>query len=293
MISKMNAVDRNKKVVAVVTGSSSGIGFETSLLLAKNGFFTYATMRNLDKSNKIIDLKLKEKLPLEVLELDVTDDKSVKEAIEKIANEQGTVNVLVNNAGYALVGPLEELSIQEFKEQFETNVFGAIRVTQAVLPIMRKQRHGTIVNISSIAGRIGFPLTSAYVSSKFALEGLSESMAYEIDQFGTKVILIEPGVIKTNFDHNLKIGKKVSTTNDRNSPYADITERRIAGFKPRFENGIPAIEVAKVILKAITSKNVPSESRYLVGNDAFKLMEIRKNRSDKEFRRLVMEGVLK
>ena len=153
----MNAVDRNKKVVvAVVTGSSSGIGFETSLLLAKNGFFTYATMRNLDKSNNIIDLKLKEKLPLEVLELDVTDDKSVKEAIEKIANEQGTVDVLVNNAGYALVGPLEELSIQEFKEQFETNVFGAIRVTQAVLPIMRKQRHGTIVNISSIAGRIGF-----------------------------------------------------------------------------------------------------------------------------------------
>src|ERR1051325_2493416 len=276
----MNAVDRNKKVVvAVVTGSSSGIGFETSLLLAKNGFFTYATMRNLDKSNKIIDLKLKEKLPLEVLELDVTDDKSVKEAIEKIANEQGTVDVLVNNAGYALVGPLEEVSIQEFKEQFETNVFGAIRVTQAVLPIMRKQRHGTIVNISSIAGRIGFPLTSAYVSSKFALEGLSESMAYKIDQFGTKVVLIEPGVIKTNFD--------------RNSPYADITEKRIAGFKPRFENGIPAIEVAKVILKAITSKNVPSESRYLVGNDALKLMEIRKNRSDREFRRLVMEGVLK
>jgi len=294
MISKMNAIDRNKKVVvAVVTGSSSGIGFETSLLLAKNGFFTYATMRNLDKSNKIIDLKLKEKLPLEVLELDVTDDKSVKEAIEMIANEQGTVNVLVNNAGYALVGPLEELSIQEFKEQFETNVFGAIRVTQAVLPIMRKQRHGTIVNISSIAGRIGFPLTSAYVSSKFALEGLSESMAYELDQFGTKVILIEPGVIKTNFDNNLKIGKKVSTTNDRNSPYADITEKRIAGFKPRFENGLPAIEVAKVILKAIRSRNVPSESRYLVGNDAFKLMEIRNNKSDKEFRRLVREGVLK
>jgi len=290
----MNAVDRNKKVVvAVVTGSSSGIGFETSLLLAKNGFFTYATMRDLDKSSKIIDLKQKEKLPLEVLKLDVTDDKSVKEAIEKIANEQGTVNVLVNNAGYALVGPLEELSIQEFKEQFETNVFGAIRVTQAVLPIMRKQRQGTIVNISSIAGRIGFPLTSAYVSSKFALEGLSESMAYELDQFGTKVILIEPGVIKTNFDNNLKIGKKVSTTNDRNSPYADITEKRIAGFKPRFENGIPAIEVAKLILKTITSKNVPSESRYLVGNDAFKLLEIRKNRSDKEFRRLVMEGVLK
>src|SRR5690348_17146013 len=292
MISKMNAVDRNKKVaVAVVTGSSSGIGFETSLLLAKNGFFTYATMRNLDKSNKIIDFKLKEKLPLEVLELDVTDDKSVKEAIEMIANEQGKVNVLVNNAGYALVGPLEELSIQEFKEQFETNVFGAIRVTQAVLPIMRKQRHGTIVNISSIAGRIGFPLTSAYVSSKFALEGLSESIAYETEQFRIKVILIEPGVIKTNFDNNLKIGKRVAAT-DPNSPYAEITKRRILGFKPRFEKGSHPTEVAKAILRAIESENSP-ELRHLVGNDAFKLMEIRKNTSDKEFRKLVMESVLK
>jgi NAD(P)-dependent dehydrogenase (short-subunit alcohol dehydrogenase family) len=292
----MNTDVRNKKMVAVVTGSSSGIGFETSLMLARNGYFTYATMRNLDKSDAIIDLKQKEKLPLEVLKLDVTNDKSVKEAIEKIENEQETIDVLVNNAGYALVGALEELSIEEIKEQFETNVFGVIRVVQEILPIMRKQRHGTIVNISSLAGRIGFPLTSAYVSSKFALEGLSESMAYEVEQFGIKVILIEPGVIKTNFDKNLKIGKKVSistTTNNSNSPYADITEKRIAGFKPRFESGPSSIEVAKVILKAFTSKNPPSESRYMVGDDAFKLMEIRKNKSDKEFRKLVMEGVLK
>jgi NAD(P)-dependent dehydrogenase (short-subunit alcohol dehydrogenase family) len=292
--SKMDTDDINKTKVAIVTGSSSGIGFETSLLLARNGFFTYATMRNLDKSNRINDLKQKEKLPLEVLELDVTDDKSVKEAIEKIASEHVTIDVLVNNAGYALVGPLEELSIQEFKEQFETNVFGVIRVTQSVLPIIRKQLHGTIVNISTIAGRIGFPLTPAYVSSKFALEGLSESMAYELEQFGIKVILIEPGVIKTNFDNNLKIGKDVSTTtNGRNFSYADITEKRIAGFKPRFKNGSPAIEVAKVILNAMTSKNVLPELRYLVGNDAIKLMEIKKNKSDKDFRRLVMEGVLK
>jgi NAD(P)-dependent dehydrogenase (short-subunit alcohol dehydrogenase family) len=292
----MDTNEINKTKVAIVTGSSSGIGFETSLLLARNGFFTYATMRNPDKSSKIDGLKQKEKLPLDVLKLDVTDNKSVNEAIEKVANEQGRIDVLVNNAGYALIGPLEEVSIQEFKEQFETNVFGVIRVSQSVLPIMRKQRHGTIVNISSIAGRIGFPLTPAYVSSKFALEGLSESMAYELEQFGIKVILIESGVIKTNFDKNLKIGKNVSaasTTNDRNSPYADITEKRIAGFKPRFENGLPAIEVAKVILNAITSRNISSELRYLVGNDALKLMEIRKNKSDREFRRLVMEGVLK
>jgi NAD(P)-dependent dehydrogenase (short-subunit alcohol dehydrogenase family) len=296
----MDADKTNKAKVAIVTGSSSGIGFETSVLLARNGFFTYATMRNLDKSKKIIELKQKDRLPLEVLKLDVTDDKSVKEAIGKVANEQGRIDVIVNNAGYALVGSLEELSIQEFEEQFETNVFGVIRVTKSVLPIMRKRQHGTIVNISSIAGRIGFPLTPAYVSSKFALEGLSESMAYELEQFGIKIILVEPGVIKTNFDNNLKIGKNVSTTstastvNDHNSPYAEITEKRLAGFKPRFKNGTPAIEVARIILNAITSTNkIPPELRYLVGNDAIKLMEIRKNKSDKEFRRLVMEGVLK
>lgn len=283
--------NKNKTRIAIVTGSSSGIGFETSLALARNGFCTYATMRNLDKSKTILELARLEELPLEVLRLNVTDDKSVKKAIEKIANEQERIDVLVNNAGYALVGPFEELSIEEFKEQFETNVLGAIRITQGVLPIMRNQRCGTIVNISSIAGRIGFPLTSAYVSSKFALEGLSESIAYETEQFRIKVILIEPGVIKTNFDNNLKIGKRVAAT-DPNSPYAEITKRRILGFKPRFEKGSHPTEVAKAILKAIESENSP-ELRHLVGNDAFKLMEIRKNTSDKEFRKLVMESVLK
>src|SRR5215203_2267666 len=149
--------DRNKKV-AVVTGSSSGIGLETSLLLSRNGFYTYATMRNLDKSKVINNIKQKEKkLSLEILQLDVNDDESVKEAIQKITNEQERIDVLVNNAGYALVGPFEEISVKEFKEQFETNVFGVIRITQAVLPIMRRQRNGIIVNISSIAGKIGFP----------------------------------------------------------------------------------------------------------------------------------------
>ena len=120
---------------------------------------------------------------------------------------------------------------------------------------------------------------------------MSAQSLYEMDGFGIKIILIEPGVIKTNFDNNLKIGIKVSTTNDRNSPYADIIGKRLAGFKPRFENGLHAI-VAKVILKTIIPKNPLLKSRYMVGDDDFDLMEIRKNKSDKEFRRLVMEGVL-
>jgi short-subunit dehydrogenase len=263
------------------------------LLLARNGFYTYATMCSLDKSKVISNIKQKEKLSLEILQLDVTDDESVKEAIHKITNEQKRIDVLVNNAGYALVGPVEELSIEEFKEQFETNVFGIIRVTQTVLPIMRRQKNGIIINLSSIAGKIGFPLTSAYVSSKFALEGLSESMAYEIEQFGIKVILIEPGVIKTNFNNNIKIGKRV--TIDSNSPYGEMTQKRISRFKPRFESGTLPIEVAKVILKTITSAENQSSSdelRYMVGNDALKLMEIKNNMSDEEFRKIVIKGIL-
>ena len=274
----MNSDRNNKKKVAVITGSSSGIGLETSLLLAKNGFYTYATMRNLDKSKVISNIKQKEKLSLEILQLDVNDDESVKEAIHKITNEQKRIDVLVNNAGYALVGPVEELSIEEFKEQFETNVFGTIRVTQTVLPIMRRQKNGIIINLSSIAGKTGFPLTSAYVSSKFALE----------------VILIEPGVIKTNFNNNIKIGKRVAINS--NSPYGEMTQKRISRFKPRFESGTPPIEVAKVILKTITSaKNQSSSSdklRYIVGNDALKLMEIKNNISDEEFRKIIIKGVL-
>ena len=166
--------------VALVTGSSSGIGFETALTLARNRFHTYASMRNLEKSKNITEIANRENLPLKLVQLDVTDDKSVKTAVDKIASEQGRINVLVNNAGYGLFGALEDLSIQEIKSQFETNFFGAVRVTQQVLPAMRKSGGGTIVNVSSVGGRIGIPVLSAYHGTKFALEGLSESMSYEL-----------------------------------------------------------------------------------------------------------------
>ena len=276
--------------VALVTGSSSGIGFETSLLLARNGYHTYASMRNLGKSKTITEISNREKLPLSVIQLDVDDDKSVKDAIYRIENEQGRIDVVVNNAGYLLIGSLEELSIEEFKEQFETNFFGAIRVIKEVLPIMRRQRVGTIVNISSLAGRVGLPLNSPYVSSKFALEGLSESMAYEIEQFGIKVVLIEPGYIKTNVANSFKTGKNVVVTaanNKNNSPYAEFTQNRIAALGPSVEAGLDPIEVAKVILKAATSEN--PDLRYLIGEGAVKLLNMRRNTSDENFRRLIME----
>jgi len=279
--------------VALVTGSSSGIGFETSLLLARNGYHTYASMRNLGKSKTITEIANREKLPLSVIQLEVDDDKSVKDAIYRIENTQGRIDVVVNNAGYLLIGSLEELSIEEFKEQFETNFFGAIRVIKEVLPIMRRQRVGTIVNISSLAGRVGLPLNSPYVSSKFALEGLSESMAYEIEQFGIKVVLIEPGYIKTNVANSFKTGKNVVVTaanNKNNSPYAEFTQNRIATLGPSVKAGLDPIEVAKVILKSATSEN--PDLRYLIGEGAVKLMNMRRNTSDENFRRLIMESVL-
>ena len=168
------------------------------------------------------------------MELDVSNDKSVKDAINIIAEKQGRIDVVVNNAGYGLTGAVEDFSIDEIKAQFETNFFGAIRVIQSVLPLMRKQRNGTIVNISSIGGRIAFPFSPSYASTKFAIEGLSEASQYEVAQFGIRVILVEPGIIKTNFFENVKRARKAE---DPTSPYSQLLQKRIDRVKRMFENG--------------------------------------------------------
>ena len=278
-----------RESVAVVTGSSSGNGFETSLLLAKNGFYTYATMRNLDKSTRMKEVAKKDSLQLEVLQLDVTDDKSVTDAIDMISTRQGRIDVLVNNAGYDHNGAVEELSMEEIKTQFETNFFGAVRLMKAVIPIMRKQRSGIIVNLSSIGGLVGVPLNSAYVGSKFALEGFSESMKYELEGFGIKVILIEPGAIKTNFVENSKQAQKAMNPD---SPYAEFSKKVSEGVRERFKEASSSSpkQVAEVILSAIKSEK--PNTRYLVGNDAVAIKERRKNSSDFELERWMRESLL-
>ena len=274
------------KQVAIITGCSSGIGYETSILLAKNGFKTYATMRNTDKGNKLKEIAEKENVDLKIIKLDVTDDHSIKNAIKEIVQETNRIDVLVNNAGNNIAGAVEDLSIEEFKEQFETNFFGLIRVTKEVLPIMRKQRMGIIVNVSSIVGKMAIPLNSAYVSSKFAVEGFSESIRYELEDFGIKVILIEPGVIKSNFYENTKMSK--NSLMDPNSPYHPIAQKIFDAFLPMLQYAFPTKKVADIILEAVTSDN--PEIRYAVGDDAKSINEARKNRSDKEFEHWVKEG---
>jgi NAD(P)-dependent dehydrogenase (short-subunit alcohol dehydrogenase family) len=277
----------NQKV-AVVTGTSSGIGLETSLALARSGFRTYATMRNLNKSENIKSVATKENLPIHINQLDVTDDISIKNAVQAILSEVGRIDVLVNNAGYALNGAFEDLTIDEIKAQFETNLFGVIRTSQAILPIMRKQQFGIIVNMSSGAGRLGYPGGSAYISTKFAVEGLSESMAYELEPFGIKVVLVEPGVIRTNFANAMVVAKK---SQDPNSPYSQLMQKIASSFEHMMENGSSPDLVAKVVLKAVTSEN-PS-LRYLAGKDIETWMEGKRNMSDEEFYKMMKQNLMK
>lgn len=265
-------------MVAVVTGSSSGIGYEIVLALARNGFTTFATIRNLGKAGQIESVASKEKLPIHVVQLDVTDDASVQNAIQEVMEKAGRIDVVVNNAAYGLTGAFEDLSIEEIKTEYETNFYGVIRVTQAILPIMRKQGSGRIVNISSGAGRFGYPGGSAYVSTKFALEGLSESMAYELEPFGIKVVLVEPGVIRTNFGSSMILAKRAQNPS---SPYSQMMQRIGASFEQLQKNASDPDLVANIVLQAATSQN--PELRYLAGKDVEAWVESKRKLSDAEF----------
>jgi NAD(P)-dependent dehydrogenase (short-subunit alcohol dehydrogenase family) len=274
---------KEERKVAIVTGSSSGIGQEIALTLARNGFLTYSTMRNPMKGEYLKSLADKEKLPLKIAQLDVTKETSVKDAIESISAQATRIDTLVNNAGYGLVGAFEDLQMEGIKSQFETNVFGLIRTTQAVLPIMRKQNSGIIVNISSGAGRFGFPGGSAYVSTKFAVEGLSESMSYELEPFGIKVILIEPGFVKTNFQ------QAMIRSQDPNSPYSQMMQKRATASNQFFQSGSAPELVAKVVLKAINTPN--PNLRYLVGKDVEEWVKSKESMTDAEFHDMMVKDV--
>ena len=312
--------------VAVVTGSSTGIGLETCLLFARSGILTYATMTDLTKADLIKNNAEKEKLPLRVIQMDVDKDDSVVTAFKEICedHERGIgIDILVNNAGFGLFGALEDQSIEHIKKQFETNLFGAIRTIQQVLPIMRNQRSGIIVNIFSISGQIGCPASSVYVSTKFAVEGLSESFAYEVEPYGISVVLIEPGVINTKFVENIMIPHNtqgisshlLSPSSPSGSPtvtysgspesnremtaYANVVERFLSHYYPAMRNAPPPKEVAKVILESINDSVVSTRQggnnnfyRYPVGEDAKLYADVKRNLSDSELRSFVAKRIL-
>ena len=262
--------------IALVTGSSSGIGLETALSLARDGYHTFASMRDVRKAGELEYAAKKENIPVEIIELDVDKEESIISAVKKVVAKDERLDVLVNNAGYGQFGCTEDLTIDEFRKQFETNFFSIVRIIQEVAPIMRKQNSGNIINISSVVGRMGLPGSPAYISSKFALEGLGECLRYELGQFGIKTTMIEPGVIKTNFFNSMKVPESKI-----DPKYKTLTDNILAGLKMMVEMGTAPSQVADVVMKAIHDDEMLP--RYVVGTDAAMFLEAKKMKTDLEF----------
>jgi NAD(P)-dependent dehydrogenase (short-subunit alcohol dehydrogenase family) len=235
-------------------------------------------MRNPAKGSDLIKVAENEKLPIHVEQLDVTDLDSIKDFMSLVGQSAGRIDVLVNNAGYALMGSLEDLSMKEIQDQLDTNLLGTVRVTQQVLPVMRAQGSGIIVNISSGAGRFGLQGMSAYVATKFALEGLSESLEYEVRPFGIKVILIEPGVVKTKIFNNSVVGQAALR---EDSPYFGMLGNLNATFNALSENASTSDQVAATIIEAISSPE--PKLRYPVGEDVISWLETKSTMTDEQF----------
>jgi NAD(P)-dependent dehydrogenase (short-subunit alcohol dehydrogenase family) len=268
----------------LITGCSSGIGHATAERLADNGWTVYATARNADKLSELAEKGCK------TLSLDVEDEDSMKAAVAEVEQAEGAVGVLINNAGYSQSGAVESVPMDKVRKQFETNVFGLVRMTQLVLPGMRKQGWGRIVNLSSMGGKLVFPGGGYYHATKYAVEAISDALRYEVKGFGVDVVLIEPGLIVTNFGGTAQgsIGNgsddgEVDAYEDFNKAVGKATADAYEG--PTAKLGGPPEAVAKVIDKAISSKR--PRPRYTVTPSAKLLMTQRRLMSDRMWDRMM------
>jgi NAD(P)-dependent dehydrogenase (short-subunit alcohol dehydrogenase family) len=238
-----------KNQVALVTGVSSGIGRETALLLAEHGARVFGTSRK-EHAGEMFD-------GVELLRLDVRDEQSIADAVQTTLQKAGGIHVLVNNAGYAVAGAVEETSVDEARQQFETNFFGVMRMTQAVLPVMRRQGYGRIVNISSMAGLVPAPYRGIYSASKHALEGYTETLDHEIRQFGVRALLVEPIFTRTKMETNRK------PVHSHLTVYAQQEQRVNEAIEQKIAHGDQPRAVAKAICAAVEAAR--PRLRYPVG----------------------------
>nr|WP_286182756.1 SDR family oxidoreductase [Bacillus sp. ISL-55] len=269
---------------AIVTGSSGGFGELIAIELAKSGFQVIATMRNLNKKENLLQLAAAENVTdkITVFPLDVTMQESI-EKFKVFVQSLVSVNVLVNNAGYAQGGFSEELTVDEYRSQFETNFFGVIAVTQAVLPAMRRQGSGKIINMSSISGRFGFPGLSPYVSSKHALEGYSESLRLELKPFGIDVVLIEPGSYKTNIWQSIE---NVSLPND--SPYELLKDSIMETLTAGQDSYGDPLDVARLAASIASNESTP-KLRYPIGKGVKTMLQLKNYLPWKTIERIVLK----
>jgi len=254
--------------VALITGTSSGIGYQAALALAREGYHVAATMRNLAARDRLLNAAQQMGVAdrLEVYRLDVTDAEAATQVVAAVADRWGRIDLLVNNAGMAVGGFVEEVDLEAWQEQFAVNVWGLLAVTKAVLPVMRWQKSGRIINISSVAGRFGFPALAPYAASKFAVEGLSEALRLELLPFGIQVVLIEPGAFRTAIWEK-GLGRIAS---DPGSPYADMAARIARQVMRSAQTAPPPDAVVATLLKAARAKH--PRLRYVVGSGARRLL---------------------
>jgi len=262
--------------VALITGASSGIGQATACRLQSAGLTVYAAARRVDRLAELVPSGVR------TIALDVTEDDSATKAVNEILAAEGRIDVLVNNAGYGSYGALEEVPMSEARAQIEVNLFGLAHLTQLVLPAMRAQGTGTVVNISSMGGRFATPLGAWYHASKYAVEGLSDAMRLELRHFGINVVLIEPGLIRT--DWGAIAAERLRTTSGH-GPYAEqathVAESLERGSQPDAPMSSPASVIAEAVAKAVTARR--PRTRYRVGYGARPLIFLSRILPDRVF----------
>ena len=256
----------------LITGASSGIGKETAKLFHSKGWNVVATMRNPETETELGELE-----NILVTKLDVLDPSSIDHAVKEGIARFGQIDVLLNNAGYGAYGVLESFSREQIIRQFDTNVIGLLDVTKAVLPHFRSNKSGIIINVSSIGGKMSFPLGTLYHGTKFAVEGISESLRYEVEEFGGQVKIVEPGAIATDFT-----GRSLDFSNDESmTEYQPIVGKMLAGTQAMFGQASPASIVADVIYEAATDGT--DQLRYAAGEDAKAIIAQRQQADDATF----------
>ncbi len=256
-------MDNAATETVLVTGATSGLGRATAILLAEHGYRVFAAGRSSDRRASLDAMAGERKLALHSLEMDVRDGDSVDRAIAQITAAGASVDILVNNAGLAYVVPMEEIHLEDLRQQFETNFFGVVRVTQRVLPQMRARRRGRIVNMSSLAGRLALPLFGPYSGSKFALEGMTDALRLEVYPFGIEVVLIEPGYIPTDLEQTALELAGSYRENMEHGPYASIYKRFVRSWRRNASRAKTTPEdCARIVLRAI--RDNPPRTRYQV-----------------------------
>jgi NAD(P)-dependent dehydrogenase (short-subunit alcohol dehydrogenase family) len=257
----------------VITGCSSGIGFATAVLLAQDKYTVFATMRHPSQNTELQKLAEKKNLPIIILPLDVTEDESVNNAIAQVLEYTSRIDVLINNAGTGIIGAVEELPVETFIKEMDTNFIGAVRCTKAVLPHMRQQKIGCIINISSVGGRVFNDFSAPYCASKAALEAFSECLAMEVLPFAIRVAVVEPGVIDTPLQDKAK--SQIKETH-----YPNL-ERAIAFFSAATAHHVPPEVVAEVILKIV--KGESTQFRNPAGPDSAPALRFRASMKDEDW----------